>query len=121
MEKEWYSLSEEEVAKELGTDALKGLSEEQVEEIRKNSGFNEITTKGKKSIAQMLFEQFKDFMIIILLHFMGVKVYNICYKDGRVRRTIENRQGKDSNFCWFTAANRDDLIYVTKEYGSVYP
>ena len=67
MEKEWYALSENEVAESLHTDLSKGLSEEQVEEIRSKTGFNEITTKGKKSIFQMLFEQFKDFMIIILL------------------------------------------------------
>lgn len=67
MEKEWYALSEDEVAENLHTDLSKGLSEEQVEEIRAKTGFNEITTKGKKSIFQMLFEQFKDFMIIILL------------------------------------------------------
>ena len=67
MEKEWYSLAEDEVAKELGTDISNGLTEERVEKIRETYGYNEITTKGNKSIIQMLFEQFKDFMIIILL------------------------------------------------------
>ncbi|MBQ9267511.1 MAG: HAD-IC family P-type ATPase, partial [Clostridia bacterium] len=67
MEKEWYSLSEEETAKILDTDLVKGLSEEKAEKVRETAGFNEITTKGNKSIFQMLVEQFKDFMIIILL------------------------------------------------------
>ena len=67
MEKEWQSLSIENVEKELDTSIKNGLSEDKVEKNRETYGLNEITTKGNKSIFQMLIEQFKDFMIIILL------------------------------------------------------
>ena len=67
MEKNWYALSKQDVEKKLNTNLEKGLTDSQVEEIREKVGLNEITAKGKKSIFQMMVEQFKDFMIIILL------------------------------------------------------
>ena len=67
MEKEWYSLSENEVAETLNTDLSNGLSDDKVKKLTETYGLNEITTKGNKSIFQMFVEQFKDFMIIILL------------------------------------------------------
>ena len=67
MEKEWHSLSKEEVSKVLDTNIFNGLTEEQVEKKRKESGLNEIVSKKKKSVVKMLIDQFKDFMIIILL------------------------------------------------------
>ena len=45
MEKEWHSLSKEEVSKVLDTNIFNGLTEEQVEKKRKESGLNEIVSK----------------------------------------------------------------------------
>jgi Ca2+-transporting ATPase len=63
----WYALSESEVEKILGTDSKNGLSGDMVQELRLKYGLNEIVAKAKKTITQMLIEQFKSFMIIILI------------------------------------------------------
>jgi Ca2+-transporting ATPase len=63
----WYSLSEEEIVKFYGTDTSKGLTHEQVNNMRQKYGKNEIISKAKKTITQMLIDQFKSFMIIILI------------------------------------------------------
>ncbi len=73
--KEWYSLSIDETFKEFGTDLQAGLSTKQVEEQRESYGFNEITSKNKKTIFKMMVEQFKDFMIIILLVAAAISGY----------------------------------------------
>ena len=67
MEKSWFSKSQEEVLKELGTDLSKGLTDEQVKAAREKYGFNELQAKKKKNIFQKFLEQFKDFMIIVLI------------------------------------------------------
>lgn len=67
MEEKWYSKSVEEVQKQLNTDKDKGLTEEQVTESRKKYGNNELKEKKKKSLFVKFLEQFKDFMIVILI------------------------------------------------------
>ena len=66
-QKNWYSLSEEEVASSLKSDLKNGLNTEQVEKAREIYGTNEIVSKGKKSVLKMIIEQFTDFMIIVLI------------------------------------------------------
>ena len=66
-QKNWYSLSEEEVAKTLESNLENGLTSEKVEKAHEKYGSNEITSKKKKTVFQMILEQFKDFMIIILI------------------------------------------------------
>ena len=67
MKEKWYSLEKETIVEKLETNIEQGLTSNQVQERQEKYGLNEITSKGKKSIWQMLVEQFKDFMIIILL------------------------------------------------------
>ena len=67
MERTWFNKSVEETSKILKTDIEKGLSKEQIEEKRKEYGFNELKAKKKKSLFVKFLEQFKDFMIIILI------------------------------------------------------
>ena len=57
----------EEVAKYFGTDLEKGLTSEQVEENRKKFGVNSVPPPKKVSIIQLILDQFKDLMIIVLL------------------------------------------------------
>ena len=73
--KEWYSLSSDEVFKTFGTDSKNGLTSKQVEEAQEKYGLNEITSKNKKTVFKMLVEQFKDFMIIILLIAAAISGY----------------------------------------------
>ena len=67
MERTWFNKSIEETSEILKTDIKKGLSKEQIEEKRKEYGFNELKAKKKKSLFIKFLEQFKDFMIIILI------------------------------------------------------
>ena len=67
IEKNWYNLSVEETEKELGTNCVSGLSNEQVQNSRAKYGFNELQAQKKKSLFVKFLEQFKDFMIIILI------------------------------------------------------
>ena len=69
-QKNWYSLSEEEVAKEFDTNLENGLDSSSIPHILEYYGKNEITKKKKKSVLQMVIEQFKDFMIIVLIIIM---------------------------------------------------
>ena len=67
MEKNWYNLSTEEVTKELDTNINDGLSTEKVQKAREKYGWNELQAQKKKSLFVKFLEQFKDFMIIILI------------------------------------------------------
>ncbi|MCQ6275263.1 calcium-translocating P-type ATPase, PMCA-type [Bacillus sp. V3B] len=63
---EFYRKSAEEVMKSLEvTD--KGLSSEEVQKKREQYGFNELAEGKRKSTIQVFFEQFKDFLVIILI------------------------------------------------------
>ena len=63
----WFNKDVEEVSKTLNTDLEKGLSEEEAKKRQKENGYNELQEKKKKSLFVKFFEQFKDFMIIILI------------------------------------------------------
>ena len=63
----WYQKNINDVKKELATDIEKGLLSKQVEEKQQNVGFNELKARKKKSLIVKFLEQFKDFMIIVLI------------------------------------------------------
>ena len=65
--KEWYSLSVNDVEKELTTNSDKGLSADEVSKRKAQYGSNEITSKNGKPLWKMIVEQFTDFMIIVLI------------------------------------------------------
>ena len=65
--KNWFNQSIDEVEKKLQTDIENGLTIEKVEEKRKQFGSNELEGKKKKSLVIKFIEQFKDFMIIVLI------------------------------------------------------
>ncbi|MBR2744195.1 MAG: calcium-translocating P-type ATPase, PMCA-type [Clostridia bacterium] len=67
MENNWYNLTEEETAKKLNTDLKNGLTSDKVQESRAKYGANELQQQKKKSLFVKFLEQFKDFMIIILI------------------------------------------------------
>src|SRR4051812_9121839 len=63
---EHYQKSSEEVMNTLGvTD--KGLTSDEVKKKREQYGFNELAEGKRKSTVQVFFEQFKDFLVIILI------------------------------------------------------
>ena len=63
----WYNLTAEDTAKKLETDLKKGLSDAEVTARREKYGTNELKAKRKKTLIEKFLEQFKDFMIIILI------------------------------------------------------
>ncbi len=62
-----YQLTAEQVAAALAVDVSQGLSEEEVLRRRERFGPNQLQQKGRKTILQMFGEQFKSFMILVLL------------------------------------------------------
>ncbi len=70
----WYQLSLEEISKELGTDAKRGLSFPEAEARLAKYGPNELARKKGKTIIQMLLEQFKDYMVMILIIASAVSI-----------------------------------------------
>ena len=67
MENKWFNKTIEDTEKTLSTDTKKGLTEEQVLASREKFGTNELEAQKKKSLFAKFLEQFKDFMIIILI------------------------------------------------------
>ena len=65
-EKLWFCKTIEEVETYFNVNK-QGLSKEQVKQNREKYGTNELETKKKKSLFVKFLEQFKDFMIIILI------------------------------------------------------
>ncbi len=63
----WHTLSTNEVERKMGTNTKFGLTDRQVEERKTKYGLNKLDEQKKKSIIIKFLEQFKDFMIIILL------------------------------------------------------
>ena len=63
----WYNKTIAEVSQELGTDIENGLSQNQINEKLAKYGLNELKQQKKKSLFVKFLEQFKDFMIIILI------------------------------------------------------
>lgn len=67
MENMWFNKSIEEIYEKLQTNGKLGLTKEKVSEKQKQYGLNELKAKKKKSLFVKFLEQFKDFMIIILI------------------------------------------------------
>ena len=65
--KNWFNKKVEDIEKELKTNKEKGLTEEQVAEIRNQKGYNELQAAKKKTLFQRFLDQFKDFSIIVLI------------------------------------------------------
>ncbi len=63
----WFNKGINQVEKELQTNIKTGLTEEQVKANYEKYGMNELKQKKKKSLLVKFLEQFKDFMIIVLI------------------------------------------------------
>ncbi len=67
MGEKWFNLSVKSVMQKLNTDIEKGLTSDEVSKRYETYGRNELKAKKKKSLFTKLLEQFKDFMIIVLI------------------------------------------------------
>ncbi len=66
-DKNWFNSSAEEVAKKLETNSKLGLTSEEVKNRQQKYGLNQLQEGKKKSFFVKFLEQFKDFMIIVLI------------------------------------------------------
>ena len=66
MEK-WFNKTATEVEEYLQTSMKEGLSSVEAQKRQEESGFNELKAEKKKSLFVKFLEQFKDFMIIVLI------------------------------------------------------
>ena len=62
----WHTLSIPDLERELDT-SKQGLSENEVVQRLQKYGPNELEQKDRKSVWSMFIEQFKDFMVVILI------------------------------------------------------
>lgn len=62
-----HSQSTESIISELNTNKDKGLTSKEVEARRHEFGMNVLESTGKRGLASMIFDQFKDFTVIILM------------------------------------------------------
>ena len=68
MEKEdWYNKTSEYITKKLETNIVLGLTEQDIQKRREKYGLNEIKEEKKTPLLIKFLEQFKDFMIIVLI------------------------------------------------------
>ncbi|AIS52151.1 calcium-transporting ATPase 1 [Thermoanaerobacter kivui] len=65
--KRYWNMDVEEIKKELETDDKNGLTQEQANERLLKYGKNALKEKKKKSIFSLFLEQFKDYMVLILI------------------------------------------------------
>ena len=63
----WHELSPQEVIKILESDEEKGLNEEEARQRLEKYGRNALPPAKKKTILTMFLEQFKDFLVLILV------------------------------------------------------
>ncbi|MCX4336089.1 MAG: cation-translocating P-type ATPase [Bacteroidales bacterium] len=67
MKDDVYRLSSEEVCRQYGCDMENGLSSEEARKRLERDGFNEFTRKKHTSLAVKFLNQFKSFMILVLI------------------------------------------------------
>ncbi len=67
MTNNWFSKTVDETVNELKTNEESGLTTEEVNTRKEKYGLNELAKKKKKSTFVKFLEQFKDFMIIVLI------------------------------------------------------
>jgi len=70
----WHALGVQEVASRLNTDSGQGLSREDAARRLQQHGFNEFEVVGRTPLYRVLFRQFTDALIIILLVAAGVSI-----------------------------------------------
>ena len=65
--KDWHQKDTDEVVAELGSDVASGLTRADPEERLQRFGANDIGAETSRGILRMLFAQFTDFMIVVLI------------------------------------------------------
>jgi P-type Ca2+ transporter type 2C len=66
-EKQWYQLNAKEASHQVGVDPAKGLGWEDARKRQEAYGHNELSEKNNVSPITLLLNQFKDFMVLVLM------------------------------------------------------
>jgi Ca2+-transporting ATPase len=85
---QWFQLSIEEAARELGVDPARGLNQDEIEHRLAQYGPNELVERGGKKPWQILLEQFTNTMVIILIIAAIVSTFLEEYTDAGVIAAI---------------------------------
>ena len=64
---QWHTLGTEEVLSKLNTMADQGLTSEEAERRLETFGLNQLTEKAATSFWQMIWEQFNNFVVMLLI------------------------------------------------------
>lgn len=88
MEKPFYQLSSEESVVRLGTDAKNGLTQREAEHRLAQIGENKLTEGKRRPLLFRFFDQFKDFLIIILIVASLLSFYLKDFQGGTVLMAI---------------------------------
>lgn len=67
LKEKWYLLEEKTILEKLNTDIHTGLSRDTIENRLKEYGYNELKGKKGPSLIEMIFNQFKDYLVLILI------------------------------------------------------
>lgn len=77
----WYTMKLRDVVKELKTVINTGLSNQEAEKRLNLNGFNELPKEKKKPVILLFLEQFKDFMVLVLI-FAAIISFTVGIIDG---------------------------------------
>ncbi|MDO7905258.1 calcium-translocating P-type ATPase, SERCA-type [Paenibacillus sp. JX-17] len=64
---QWHQMNAQQLQEHLNVDPRQGLSDEEASERRKQAGFNELSEGKKVSPVTLFLNQFKDFMVLVLM------------------------------------------------------
>ena len=76
----WHALSSQEVIQQLETDLEKGIKGEEAKQRLADKGRNVLPTGKRKTILGMFIDQFKDFLILILV---AAAPFQVCWENHR--------------------------------------
>ena len=97
----WFNQETEKIMNKLNSNLEKGLTEEQVKAAREKYGYNELEAKKKKTLLVKFLEQFKDFMIIVLIVAVSIWCSWCCRgrRNYRYNNYISSCCCKCNNWC----------------------
>ncbi|MDD4595640.1 MAG: calcium-translocating P-type ATPase, PMCA-type [Candidatus Izemoplasmatales bacterium] len=102
---EAYQIEAKSLLQQLDTNAKTGLTNEEVIKRQLADGKNELAEKKKKTLFRMFLEQFKDFLVIILLIAAGISVVT----------GILTNEGLLDGIIIFTVVILNAILGVTQE------
>lgn len=82
--KEWWSASGEELIKQLGANPEKGLSSDQVQEMRSRYGSNALQGAGASSLWTLFLQSIKSPMMVLLLTIAAISLVLAQYREAIV-------------------------------------